>query len=164
MTEQSNRLKPYEVFNGGKKILKRNKKKLKTNKSRTNKTVQKRGKVKTGRKTTKSRKHIKSLKSRKINKKIQRSKRKYIHRKRKHSQHNKHRLRGGSGAASSWAQSFNDGGTTFCPDGKIEVPYIPTSGVEKAGPIGINDVNKSLTAVAAQSNANRAYDNLAGKA
>ena len=162
MTEESNRLKPYEVFNGGKKILKRNKKKLKTNKSRTNKTAQKRGKVKTGRKTTKSRKHIKSSKSRKINKKIQRSKRKSIHRKR--TRRHRRNLRGGSGAASSWAQSFNDGGTSFCPDGKIEVPHIPTSGVEKAGPIGINDVNKSLTAVAAQSNANRVYDNLAGKA
>ena len=67
-------------------------------------------------------------------------------RKSRRSRNSRKRLRGGSGA-SLCETSFMSGETTFCPDGKVEVPHIPTNGVEKAGPIGINDVNKSFTKI-----------------
>ena len=154
MTEENHRLKPYKVYNpvkeeqtGGKKILK------KVKGTRKSRKVHRRKKIKTSSGTRKSRKvHRRN--------KIKPS-RKYRNSKRSRKYGSK--LRGGSGAASSWARNFSSGGTAFCPDGKVEVPYIPTAGVEKAGPIGINDINKSLTAVAAQSNANRKFDNLSGK-
>ena len=161
MTEENHRLKPYKVYNpvkeeqtGGKKILK------KVKGTRKSRKVHRRKKIKTSSGTRKSRKvHRRKSRNSRKSRRIHRRKSRNSKRSRKHGL----RFRGGSGAASSWARNFSSGGTAFCPDGKVEVPYIPTAGVEKAGPIGINDINKSLTAVAAQSNANRKFDNLSGK-
>ena len=148
--------KPYEVYNGGKKMTK-SKKLRKPKKS---------GKLGKSKKTNKhSKKHRKSRKNQKSRKyrKNSRSKKIKVSGKSRKSRKYRKRLRGGSGASAAWAQSFMSGETTFCPDGKVEVPHIPTNGVEKAGPIGINDVNKSFTKIAAQASANRQFDNNVGK-
>ena len=144
--------KPYEVYNGGKKMTKSKKlrKPKKSKKSNRNKYSKKHRKSRKNRKSRKYRKNSLSKKT-KMSRKSRKS-RKY-----------RKRLRGGSGASAAWAQSFMSGETTFCPDGKVEVPHIPTNGVEKAGPIGINDVNKSFTKIAAQASANRQFDNNVGK-
>ena len=144
--------KPYEVYNGGKKMTK-------SKKLRKPKKSKKSSRNKYSKKYRKSRKNIKSRKYRKNSL----SKKTKMSRKSRKSRNSRKKLRGGSGASAAWARTFMSGETTFCPDGKVEVPHIPTNGVEKAGPIGINDVNKSFTKIAAQASANRQFDNNVGK-
>ena len=72
------------------------------------------------------------------------------------------KLKGGSGAASAWARNVDNGTFVDPKSSFIEVPHIPTNGIQQAGPVGINDVNKDLAKVMMNASEQRKFDNNVG--
>jgi len=72
------------------------------------------------------------------------------------------KLKGGSGAASAWAANLDNGTYVDPKSNFIEVPQLPTNGVQQAGTVGINDVNKDLAKVMMTASEQRKFDNNVG--